>query len=178
MAVTGLPQPQEKHAIIMCRFARDCISKMHEILPSLCERLGQDTADLSMRFGLHSGPVTAGVLRGEKARFQLFGDTVNTAARMESNGERGKIHVSQETADLIVAAGKTSWITKRPDKITAKGKGELQTYWVNPGVAYTASSSGMSIEELVIDEEADPALDGRLHHRKAQEVLEDLRAEF
>lgn len=65
------------------------------------------TADLNMRFGLHSGPVTAGVLRvSQNARFQLFGDTVNTAARMESNGSPGMIHISQETANELTAHGK------------------------------------------------------------------------
>ena len=73
---------------------------------------------------LQSGPVTAGVLRGEKARFQLFGDTVNTAARMESNGQRGRIHVSQATADLLKTGGKEHWLRKRDDLVEAKGKGE------------------------------------------------------
>ena len=69
---------------------------------------------------LHSGPVTAGVLRGDRARFQLFGDTVNTAARMESNGQKGRIQVSQSTADLLIAAGKQHWVEPREDKIQAK----------------------------------------------------------
>ena len=55
---------------------------------------------------------------------------VNTAARMESHGLRGKIHVSEASAKLLIEAGKGSWVTARPDKIAAKGKGELQTYFV------------------------------------------------
>jgi Adenylate and Guanylate cyclase catalytic domain len=84
-----------------------------------------------MRVGIHSGAVTAGVLRGEKSRFQLFGDTVNTAARMESTGERTKIQVSSETASLLMGAGKAHWVIPREEKIVAKGKGELQTYWLD-----------------------------------------------
>eukprot|EP00977_Amphora_coffeiformis_P020451 scaffold8271_cov171-Amphora_coffeaeformis.AAC.8 len=141
VAATGLPKPQPRHAVIMCRFARECIQKMNELMPLLVERLGEDTKQLSMRFGLHSGPVTAGVLRGDKARFQLFGDTVNTASRMESNGKPNRIHVSQETADILIKMGKSFWLEKRSDKIEAKGKGKMQTYFCSIDVASAASSS-------------------------------------
>ncbi|KAG7341943.1 adenylate/guanylate cyclase with integral membrane sensor [Nitzschia inconspicua] len=132
VAVTGLPEPQEDHAVIMAKFARDCLEKMRDVTNALEVLLGPDTTDLSMRFGLNSGQVTGGVLMGERARFQLFGDTVNTAARMESTGNKGRIQLSQSTAQLLTVAGKGSWICPREDIVTAKGKGTMQTYWLLP----------------------------------------------
>jgi len=94
--------------------------------------LGPSTGDLKARVGLHSGQVTAGVLRGAKARFQLFGDTVNTAARMQTSGLLNKIHISEETAELLREADKHHWVKLREDKVQLKGKGEMQTYWAEP----------------------------------------------
>jgi class 3 adenylate cyclase len=148
VAVTGLPEPQEDHALIMAKFARDCMVKMGQLTTELADVLGADTATLKMRVGMHSGPVTAGVLRGQKSRFQLFGDSMNTAARMESNGAPGQIHVSQQTADELIAKGKSNWVSTRADKIIAKGKGEMQTYWVNPrGLGASTIISAISSEE-------------------------------
>jgi class 3 adenylate cyclase len=79
VAVTGLPVAQPNHAILMVKFARECLGGMSKYTRQLEGKLGPDTSELALRVGLHSGPVTAGVLRGEKARFQLFGDTVNTS---------------------------------------------------------------------------------------------------
>ena len=64
--MTGLPDPREDHAVVMAIFARECMKKMQVLAKELEVKLGPDTGDLSMRFGLHSGPVTAGVLRGGK----------------------------------------------------------------------------------------------------------------
>lgn len=76
VAVVGLPEPRKDHAVVMARFARDCQYKFNVLVKKLVVELGPDTEDLKIRIGLHSGPVTAGVLRGERSRFQLFGDTV------------------------------------------------------------------------------------------------------
>jgi class 3 adenylate cyclase len=80
-----------------------------------------------MRFGLHSGPVTAGVLRGDKARFQLFGDTINTTSLLEMTGKRDRIQISQETSEYLIKAGKQHWCKLREDKITAQGKQDGNT---------------------------------------------------
>lgn len=132
MAVCGLPNKNQDHAVVAARFAYECISAMREITRELEVQLGPGTASLGLRVGLHSGTVTGGVLRGEKARFQLFGDTVNTAARMESTGTPGRVQASQATANLIIQAGKRHWLNPRKQLVVAKGKGEMQTYFIKP----------------------------------------------
>ncbi|CAB9501130.1 Receptor-type guanylate cyclase gcy [Seminavis robusta] len=131
VAVAGLPMARRDHALAMARFANDLMFKSNEVFHLLEVTLGPGTSSLNMRLGLHSGPVTAGVLRGEKGRFQLFGDTVNTAARMESTARPGKVQASQATADLLLEAGKSNWVRQRSDKVHAKGKGEMTTFWVH-----------------------------------------------
>jgi len=130
VAVTGLPDPRKDHAIAMLRFAYACRIRVNRIMKQLEVHLGPDTGDLTVRFGVHSGSVTGGVLRGERARFQLFGDTMNMTARMESSCSPDKIQLSKETADLLIAQGKQHWITPRSDTVTIKGKGTVQTYWL------------------------------------------------
>ncbi|CAB9519856.1 Receptor-type guanylate cyclase gcy [Seminavis robusta] len=165
MAVTGVPNPQPDHAIRMIKFARDCMMKMDRILEKLVPSLGEDTLNLKMRVGCHSGPVTAGVLRGDKGRFQLFGDTVNTASRMESNGVKGRIHVSEACADLLP----TKWLTRREDKVVAKGKGEMQTYWVDASEGARSEFSALSaLSSLSAVEENKPLMIGSKNIEKEQ----------
>ena len=77
VAVAGVPHFRKDHAVVMARFARDVLHITQKVTEQLQLELGPDTADLGIRVGLHSGPVTGGVLRGERSRFQLFGDTVS-----------------------------------------------------------------------------------------------------
>eukprot|EP00977_Amphora_coffeiformis_P011778 scaffold2872_cov193-Amphora_coffeaeformis.AAC.1 len=174
VAVAGLPEARPDHAIMMARFAHECLGMFRVLVKQLEVELGPDTGELRLRIGLHSGPVTAGVLRGDRGRFQLFGDTVNTTSRMESNGKPNKIHLSQETADLLVDAGKAHWIKTREDKIVVKGKGEMNTYWLEsagsePGDAKEtdiARRSGlMSLPKSVPNESFDSKRLDNKHHR-------------
>lgn len=132
VAVTGLPEKRKDHAVVMVEFAFRCLLRMRELVSKLELVLGPGTADLSIRVGLHSGPVTAGVLRGDRARFQLFGDTLNVASRMENTSEPSRIHLSNETAKLLKESGKEYWLSQRHDLVSVKGKGDLQTFWAKP----------------------------------------------
>lgn len=129
---------------MITRFAADCLEKFNELVHQLEVQLGPDTADLGMRIGLHSGPVTAGVLRGDRPRFQLFGDTVNTAARMESTSQSGRVQISHTTALELQKARKAHWIKRREDAVEAKGKGVMETYWLTLKSAINEQAPGFN----------------------------------
>jgi class 3 adenylate cyclase len=145
IAVTGLPTPTEHHAEILCEFAHECRNKMFEVMEKISAHL-QGIDELTMRFGIHSGAVTAGVLKGQKTRFELFGDTMNYASRMESLCLPGRIQVSQQTADLLFAAGKSEWLRARKSFVHAKGKGKVQTYWLEIDGCGNSGHSHSSLE--------------------------------
>ena len=69
-------------------------------------------------------------MRGDKARFQLFGDTVNTASRMETTSDPGHIHISAATADALTEAGHKRWLKPREETVFVKGKGDMRTYFL------------------------------------------------
>jgi hypothetical protein len=154
VAACGVPEPRDDHAVAMARFARESLAKINVLTDKLEGTLGPGTEELTFRIGLHSGPITGGVLRGENARFQLFGDTMNTASRIETTGTPNRVHISATTMELLIEAGKAHWARPREDIVSAKGKGKLQTYWLQVH-SDTASSLGGSSHGDTTDSSGD-----------------------
>ncbi len=123
LCVAGLPEEREHHALDVVRAAME----MQEWMEArVIELEGQGRPFFRMRAGIHTGPVVAGVVGDRKFAYDIWGDTVNTAARMESNSEPGRINLSAVTWALV-----REEIPCTPrGAIEAKGKGKLEMYFV------------------------------------------------
>lgn len=123
MAATGLPLPMDEHAEVMALMAL----RMMEALRAYNR---EHEIALDLRIGLNSGKVVAGVIGKNKFIYDLWGDTVNIASRMESHGVPGSIQVSDSTRELL----KDRFRTEPRGEIEVKGKGRMRT-WLMTGLA-------------------------------------------
>lgn len=118
MVAAGVPRPRKDHAHVLTDLAlemRDFVSE-HEF----CGH------KLNFRMGLNSGPVVAGVIGRKKFIYDLWGDAVNTASRMESHGQAGMIQIARATYELV----KDDFVCEPNGSLNVKGKGEMRVWFV------------------------------------------------
>jgi guanylate cyclase len=127
VVAAGVPEVRADHAVVLVRVALE----MCEFLSgsgggSLSERYAIGDGGLAMRFGINSGPAVAGVVGQRNFHYDIWGDAVNTASRMESTGEAGRVQVSEATYELI----RDDIECEFRGEVEIKGKGVMRTWWV------------------------------------------------
>jgi guanylate cyclase len=119
MVASGVPDPRPDHARALALLALDMVASL---------RTGGEVADLRMelRIGINSGPVVAGVIGRKRFLYDLWGDAVNTASRMESAGTPGRIQITRATFELL----RDEFDCEPRGTVTVKGKGEMETWYL------------------------------------------------
>ncbi len=120
MVAAGVPRPRNDHADALARMAL-------EMIEYCSSRATVADVPLQFRIGMNSGPTVAGVIGHKKFQYDLWGDAVNTASRMESHGVPGKIQVTRETYDLI----KDDFVFTARGAADVKGKGNMETWFLD-----------------------------------------------
>jgi adenylate cyclase len=119
MVAAGVPEPRPDHATALANLALDMVS---------CVEPGGDVGDLglTLRIGVNSGPVVAGVIGRKKFLYDLWGDAVNIASRMESQGTPGRIQITEPTRELLG----DEFECEPRGTVSVKGKGEMETWYL------------------------------------------------
>lgn len=135
MAAAGIPQPCPRH---LHQLAQAAV----EILDETERSLAPDGSRLAVRIGMHAGPVTAGVIGEAKFIFDVWGDTMTTASRMQSHGAAGRIQVT----DAVRAALADEHAFTGPQVIDVKGKGPTRVWQLLPAGAASESRFALARE--------------------------------
>ncbi len=147
LAIAGMPDPQEDHAERIANAALHLQSHLRSLRVTIPSALGnsawiEHVGILEVRIGLHCGPIVAGVIGKKRAQFDVWGDTVNVASRMESTSQPGRIQISDafaaalgygvqptlDGADVVIR--RAPFLMRLRGSIEIKGKGEMKTWWL------------------------------------------------
>jgi adenylate cyclase len=143
MVAAGVPTPRSDHACALALMALDMQAAMHSV-----DEVGH--LGLELRVGINSGPVVAGVIGRKRFLYDLWGDAVNTASRMESHGTSGRIQITRATKELL----EDEFVCEPRGTIALKGKGEMEAWYlvgrrVNPAAEPLAQPEPVRRPEVV-----------------------------
>jgi class 3 adenylate cyclase len=119
MAASGIPQPRPDHAQCLASMALD-------MLDAVRDQGAMGSLGFELRIGINSGPVVAGVIGRKRFLYDLWGDAVNTAGRMQTEGTPGRIQITRATYELL----KDEFVCEPRGTVAVRGKGEMETWYL------------------------------------------------